>query len=84
MSSPAIFRTRKSPADPDPVIVFDGVRIGFDESDVLRGVSFRVFPVKRLCFWAKLEQEKPLPSNWPLDYSTRRWAACEFWTMKSR
>ena len=27
-----------------PVIAFDDVRVGFDEGDVLRGVSFRVFP----------------------------------------
>ncbi len=60
MSSPAIFRTRKSPADPDPVIVFDGVRIGFDEGDVLRGVSFRVLPRETLVFLGETGTGKTL------------------------
>jgi phospholipid/cholesterol/gamma-HCH transport system ATP-binding protein len=60
MSSPAIFRTRKSPADPDPVIVFDGVRIGFEEGDVLRGVSFRVLPRETLVFLGETGTGKTL------------------------
>jgi phospholipid/cholesterol/gamma-HCH transport system ATP-binding protein len=32
----------------DPVISFENVRIGFDEGDILRGVSFRVFPRQTL------------------------------------
>ena len=47
MNSPTIYGSRK-PADPDPVVVFDGVRIGFEEGDVLRGVSFRVLPRETL------------------------------------
>jgi phospholipid/cholesterol/gamma-HCH transport system ATP-binding protein len=47
MNSPAVYGGRK-PADPDPVVSFDGVRIGFDEGDVLRGVSFRVLPRETL------------------------------------
>lgn len=31
-------------AAPAPAIAFEGVRIGFDEGDVLRGISFRVLP----------------------------------------
>jgi phospholipid/cholesterol/gamma-HCH transport system ATP-binding protein len=60
MSSPAILRSRKSPADPDPVIVFDGVRIGFDEGDVLRGVSFRVLPRETLVFLGETGTGKTL------------------------
>jgi phospholipid/cholesterol/gamma-HCH transport system ATP-binding protein len=60
MSSPAIFRRRKSPADPDPVIVFDGVRIGFEEGDVLRGVSFRVLPRETLVFLGETGTGKTL------------------------
>jgi phospholipid/cholesterol/gamma-HCH transport system ATP-binding protein len=47
MNSPAVYGSRK-PADPDPVVRFDGVRIGFDEGDVLRGVSFQVLPRETL------------------------------------
>jgi phospholipid/cholesterol/gamma-HCH transport system ATP-binding protein len=60
MSSPAIVRSRRSPADPDPVIVFDGVRIGFDEGDVLRGISFRVFPRETLVFLGETGTGKTL------------------------
>jgi len=60
MSSPAIVRNRRSPADPDPVIVFDGVRIGFDEGDVLRGISFRVFPRETLVFLGETGTGKTL------------------------
>jgi phospholipid/cholesterol/gamma-HCH transport system ATP-binding protein len=35
-------------AETGPVIAFDNVRIGFDEGDVLRGVSFEVFPRETL------------------------------------
>jgi phospholipid/cholesterol/gamma-HCH transport system ATP-binding protein len=43
MSSPA------TPGTPTaPVVTFENVRIGFDEGDVLRGVSFRVFPRETL------------------------------------
>jgi phospholipid/cholesterol/gamma-HCH transport system ATP-binding protein len=47
MNSPGIYGSRK-PADPEPVVRFEGVRIGFDEGDVLRGVSFRVLPRETL------------------------------------
>ncbi len=47
MNSPSVYGSRK-PADPDPVVTFDGVRIGFDEGDVLRGISFRVLPRETL------------------------------------
>jgi phospholipid/cholesterol/gamma-HCH transport system ATP-binding protein len=47
MNSPTVYGSRK-PADPDPVVTFDGVRIGFDEGDVLRGISFRVLPRETL------------------------------------
>src|ERR1700726_1253539 len=47
MNSPSVYGSRK-PADPDPVVTFDGVRIGFDEGDVLRGVSFKVLPRETL------------------------------------
>lgn len=48
MSSVAAHGRRTSPADPDPVVSFDNVRLGFDEGDVLRGVSFRVLPRETL------------------------------------
>src|SRR5580693_5178837 len=47
MNSPSVYGSRK-PADPDPVVTFDGVRIGFDEGDVLAGISFRVLPRETL------------------------------------
>jgi phospholipid/cholesterol/gamma-HCH transport system ATP-binding protein len=47
MSSAPVYGRRK-PADPDPVVSFDSVRVGFDEGDVLRGVSFRVLPRETL------------------------------------
>jgi phospholipid/cholesterol/gamma-HCH transport system ATP-binding protein len=47
MNSPGPYGSRK-PADPDPVVRFEGVRIGFDEGDVLRGISFRVLPRETL------------------------------------
>ena len=43
MSSPAA-----PGANTAPVVTFENVRIGFDEGDVLRGVSFRVFPRETL------------------------------------
>jgi phospholipid/cholesterol/gamma-HCH transport system ATP-binding protein len=48
MSSPVTFRTRPSDAKIDPVVTFDNVSIGFDEGDVLRGISFRVLPRETL------------------------------------
>jgi phospholipid/cholesterol/gamma-HCH transport system ATP-binding protein len=43
MSSPA------TPAlDTTPVVTFDNVRLGFEEGDILRGVSFRVLPRETL------------------------------------
>jgi phospholipid/cholesterol/gamma-HCH transport system ATP-binding protein len=47
MNSPGIYGSRK-PADPEPVVRFEGVRMGFDEGDVLRGISFRVLPRETL------------------------------------
>jgi phospholipid/cholesterol/gamma-HCH transport system ATP-binding protein len=47
MNSPGNYGSRK-PADPDAVVRFEGVRIGFDEGDVLRGISFRVLPRETL------------------------------------
>jgi len=47
MNSPSVYGSRK-PADPDPVVTFDGVRIGFDEGDVFRVISFRVLPRETL------------------------------------
>jgi phospholipid/cholesterol/gamma-HCH transport system ATP-binding protein len=47
MSSAPVYGRRK-PADPDPVVSFDSVRVGFDEGDVLRDVSFRVLPRETL------------------------------------
>jgi phospholipid/cholesterol/gamma-HCH transport system ATP-binding protein len=45
-------RPMNSPAtalsDSNPVIQFDGVRIGFEEGDILRGVSFEVQPRETL------------------------------------
>jgi ABC-type sugar transport system ATPase subunit len=32
------------PSDSGPAIQFEDVRIGFDEGDIFRGVSFRVEP----------------------------------------
>ena len=43
MSSPAA-----PGANTAPVVTFENVHIGFDEGDVLRGVSFRVFPRETL------------------------------------
>ena len=43
MSSPAA-----PGANTAPVVTFENVRIGFDEGEVLRGVSFRVFPRETL------------------------------------
>ncbi len=37
-----------APEDNAPVVVFRNVRIGFDEGDILRGVSFRVLPRETL------------------------------------
>jgi len=59
MNSPAIYGSRK-PADPEPVVIFDGVRIGFDEGDVLRGVSFRVLPRETLVFLGETGTGKTL------------------------
>jgi phospholipid/cholesterol/gamma-HCH transport system ATP-binding protein len=59
MNSPGIYGSRK-PADPDPVVTFDGVRIGFDEGDVLRGVSFRVLPRETLVFLGETGTGKTL------------------------
>jgi phospholipid/cholesterol/gamma-HCH transport system ATP-binding protein len=59
VNSPAIYGGRK-PADPDPVVTFDGVRIGFDEGDVLRGVSFRVLPRETLVFLGETGTGKTL------------------------
>src|SRR6202043_1152503 len=47
MNSPSVYGSRK-PADPDPVVRFEGVRIGFGEGDVLRGISFHVLPRETL------------------------------------
>jgi phospholipid/cholesterol/gamma-HCH transport system ATP-binding protein len=47
MNSPGNYGSRK-PADPDAVVRFEGVRIGFDEGDVLRGISFHVLPRETL------------------------------------
>ncbi len=60
MSSPAIHASRKSPAKPDPVVIFDSVHIGFDEGDVLRGVSFRVHPRETLVFLGETGTGKTL------------------------
>jgi phospholipid/cholesterol/gamma-HCH transport system ATP-binding protein len=46
--NPSAMYGSRSPADPDPVVSFDQVRLGFDEGDVLRGVSFRVLPRETL------------------------------------
>jgi phospholipid/cholesterol/gamma-HCH transport system ATP-binding protein len=59
MNSPSVYRSRK-PADPDPVITFDGVRIGFDEGDVLRGISFRVLPRETLVLLGETGSGKTL------------------------
>jgi phospholipid/cholesterol/gamma-HCH transport system ATP-binding protein len=48
VSSPTAYGRRISPADPDPVVTFENVRLGFDEGDILRGVSFRVLPRETL------------------------------------
>ncbi|MGA2430564.1 MAG: ATP-binding cassette domain-containing protein [Candidatus Acidiferrum sp.] len=48
MSTAPMYGRRTSPGDPDPVVSFDNVRLGFDEGDVLRGVSFRVLPRETL------------------------------------
>ena len=48
MSAAPTYGRRTSPGDPDPVVSFDNVRLGFDEGDVLRGVSFRVLPRETL------------------------------------
>ena len=48
MSAAPMYGRRTSPGDPDPVVSFDNVRLGFDEGDVLRGVSFRVLPRETL------------------------------------
>ena len=59
MSSLAFYGSRK-PADPEPVVIFDSVRIGFDEGDVLRGVSFRVLPRETLVFLGETGTGKTL------------------------
>jgi phospholipid/cholesterol/gamma-HCH transport system ATP-binding protein len=59
VTSPAFYGGR-NPADPDPVVTFDGVRIGFDEEDVLRGVSFRVLPRETLVFLGETGTGKTL------------------------
>jgi phospholipid/cholesterol/gamma-HCH transport system ATP-binding protein len=48
MISPITFRARPSDAKIDPVVTFDNVSIGFDEGDILRGISFRVLPRETL------------------------------------
>jgi phospholipid/cholesterol/gamma-HCH transport system ATP-binding protein len=48
MISPATFRGRSSDVKIDPVVTFEDVSIGFDEGDILRGVSFHVLPRETL------------------------------------
>src|ERR1700692_4949999 len=48
MSAAPTYGRRTSPGDPDPVVSFDNVHLGFDEGDILRGVSFRVLPRETL------------------------------------
>jgi phospholipid/cholesterol/gamma-HCH transport system ATP-binding protein len=48
MSSPAFLGTRAAEPTSEPVVEFEKVRVGFDEGDVLRGVSFRVLPRETL------------------------------------
>src|SRR6202023_3036596 len=55
MSSPA------TPArDAASVVTFENVRIGFDEGDVLRGISFRVLPRETLVFLGETGTGKTL------------------------
>jgi phospholipid/cholesterol/gamma-HCH transport system ATP-binding protein len=42
MSSPVVYRSRPTEVDAEPVVTFENVGIRFDDSDVLRGISFRV------------------------------------------
>jgi phospholipid/cholesterol/gamma-HCH transport system ATP-binding protein len=46
-SSPATIY-RRTPYSTEPVVTFDNVRIGFDEGEILRGISFRVLPRETL------------------------------------
>jgi phospholipid/cholesterol/gamma-HCH transport system ATP-binding protein len=48
MSSPVIYRSRPAEVNADPVITFDNVRIGFEDNEILRGISFRVLPRETL------------------------------------
>ncbi len=48
MISPATFRGRSSDVKIDPVVTFENVSVGFDEGDILRGVSFHVLPRETL------------------------------------
>jgi phospholipid/cholesterol/gamma-HCH transport system ATP-binding protein len=48
MSSPVLYRSRPVQGDADPVVTFDNVRIGFEENEVLRGISFSVLPRETL------------------------------------
>jgi phospholipid/cholesterol/gamma-HCH transport system ATP-binding protein len=48
MSWPATFRARPADAKIDPVVTFENVSIGFDEGEILRGISFRVLPRETL------------------------------------
>ena len=41
---PAPLRGTTSPVPGEPLIAFHDVHIGFDEGDVLRGISFEVWP----------------------------------------
>ena len=60
MSAAPTYGRRTSPGDPDPVVSFDNVRLGFDEGDVLRGVSFRVLPRETLVLLAETGTGKTL------------------------
>jgi phospholipid/cholesterol/gamma-HCH transport system ATP-binding protein len=48
MSSPVIYRSRPVKIVADPVVTFEDVRIGFEENEVLRGISFSVLPRETL------------------------------------
>jgi phospholipid/cholesterol/gamma-HCH transport system ATP-binding protein len=48
MIAPSERKTIARPATPDPLVAFDDVRIGFDEGEILRGVSFRVLAREHL------------------------------------
>src|SRR5471030_2489321 len=48
MISPAERKTVETPATSEPIVAFDDVHIGFDEGEILRGVSFRVLAREHL------------------------------------